>query len=138
MTMYSAVTSLTLVGFLMLLSFAKVVADVLYMIPQGAVGGWLISACRQPAIGLPTRLRRLGMVAGVGLALISVFPIGYSLFVDSAILHGPVSEDDPGPPGTETANAVVHLALAVGTLIGCSTYPIWSALAGRWLLLSSD
>src|ERR1700743_84763 len=40
---------LILVVILMLLSFVRVVADVLYMIPQGAVGGWLIAVCRQRA-----------------------------------------------------------------------------------------
>jgi hypothetical protein len=77
-------------------------------------------------------------VAGVGLVLVSAFPIGYALFVDPAILHGPVADDDPTPPGTETANEIVHIALAIGTLIGCSTYPISAAPAapaGRWMLL---
>ena len=131
----SALAFLALVVVLMLLSFVGAVADVLYMIPQGAVGAWLIAVCRQTANGLPTGLRRLGIVAGVGLILISLFPIGYSLFVDFAIFHGPISDDDPTPPGTERANEIVHIALGIGTLIGCSTYPIWSALAGRWLLL---
>jgi hypothetical protein len=131
----AAVSFLALVVVLMFLSLVKVVADVLYMIPQGAVGVWLIVACRQIASGLPRGLRRLGIVAGIGLILVTVFPIGYSLFVDPAILHGPVSDDDPTPPGTERANEIVHIALAIGTLIGCSTYPIWTALAGRWLLL---
>ena len=130
----AAVAFLSLIGVLMLLSVVQVVADVLYMIPQGAVGGWLLAVCRQTSNGLPKGLRRLGIVAGVGLILVSIFPIGYALFVDSAILHGPVGDDDPTPPGTERANQVVHLALAFGTLIGCSTYPIWSALAGRWLV----
>ena len=134
-TVAAALTFFILIIVLMSLSFVKVVADVLYMIPQGAVGAWLIVVCRQPANGLPTSLRRLGFVAGAGLILISIFPIGYALFVDSAILHGPVSDDDPTPPGTERADGIVHMALAIGTLIGCSTYPIWSALAGRWLLL---
>ena len=101
------------------------------LIPQGALGGWLIVVCRQVANGLPRGLRRLGIVAGVGLALVSSFPIGYALFVDPAILHGPVGDDDRTPPGTDRANQVVHIALAIGTLIGCSTYPIWSALSGR-------
>ena len=74
-------------------------------------------------------------MAGIGLILVTVFAIGYSLFVDPAILHGRVSDDDPTPPGTEKANESVHIALAIGTLIGCSTYPIWTALTGRWLLL---
>jgi len=137
-TVAAAVIFLALVVVLMLLSFVNVVADVLYMIPQGAIGGWLIVVCRQSGNGLPRGLRRLGIVAGVGLILISIFPIGYSLFVDSAILHGPISDDDPTPPGTERANGIVHLALAIGTLIGCSTYPIWTALAGRWLILRGD
>lgn len=130
----AAVGFLGLVVVLVLLSLVKIVADVLYMIPQGAVGLWLIVVCRKIAYGLPPGLRRLGIVAGVGLVVISLFPIGYALFVDSAILYGPVSDDDPVPPGTEKANGIVHMALAIGTLIGCSTYPIWSALAGRWLV----
>lgn len=134
----AAVAFLALVVVLVLLGFFKVVADVLYMIPQGAVGGWLIVLCLQKANGLPTGLRRLGIVAGVGLLLISVFPIGYALFVDPAILHGPISDDGPAPPGTASANRIVHIALAVGTLIGCSMYPLWSALAGRWLALQAD
>ncbi len=134
-TVAAAMAFLALVVVLMLLSFAKVVADVLYMLPQGAVGLWLIIVCRQVAKALPTGLRRLGSVAGIGLLLIAIFPIGYAVFVDSAIFYGPVSDDDPTPPGTERANEIVHIALAIGTLIGCSTYPIWTALAGRWLLL---
>jgi hypothetical protein len=130
----AGIAFLCLVVVLMLLSLAKVAADVLYMIPQGAVGLWLIVACRRAASGLPRGLRILGIVAGVGLLLVSVFPIGYALSVDPAILRGPIGDDDPTPPGTDTANQVVHIVLAVGTLIGCSTYPIWSALTGRWLL----
>jgi hypothetical protein len=52
----AAVTFLTLVVVLILLSFVKVVADVLYTIPQGAVGAWLIVVCRQIANGLPKGL----------------------------------------------------------------------------------
>lgn len=133
-TVVAAVTFLILVVVFVLLSSVKAIADVLYMVPQGAVGVWLIVVSRQTANALPLGLRRLGIVAGAGLILISVFPIGYSLFVDPAILHGPVSDTDPTPPGTETANRIVHIALAIGTLIGCSTYPVWSALVGRWLL----
>jgi hypothetical protein len=130
----AAVAFLGLVVLLVLLGFVNVVADVLYMIPQGAVGGWLIAVCLQKANGLPKGLRILGVVAGVGLILISLFPIGYSLFVDPAMLRGPISDDAPTPPGTHRANGIVHMVLAAGTLIGCSMYPLWSALAGRWML----
>ena len=134
----AAVTFLVLIVLLTLLGFARVVADVLYMIPQGAVGGWLIAICLQRANGLPKGLRILGIVAGVGLILISLFPIGYALFVDPAILSGPISENGPAPPGTRRANGVIHLVLAVGTLIGCSMYPLWSVLAGRWFLFRGE
>jgi hypothetical protein len=134
----AAVAFLGLVVLLVLLGFVKVVADVLYMIPQGAVGGWLIAVCLQKANGLPKGLRMLGVVAGVGLILISLFPIGYSLFVDPAMLRGPISDDAPTPPGTDGANGIVHMVLAAGTLVGCSMYPLWSALAGRWMLLRGN
>jgi hypothetical protein len=130
----AAVAFLGLIVVLVLLGFVKVVADVLYMIPQGAVGGWLIAVCLQKANGLPKGLRILGVVAGVGLILISLFPIGYSLFVDPAMLRGPISDDAPTPPGTHRANGIVHMVLAAGTLVGCSMYPLWSALAGSWML----
>lgn len=122
-----------LAGFV-LLSMAKLVADVLYMIPQGAVGGWLIFVCRQSSIGLPRGLRWLGIVAGTGLLLVGIFPVAYGLLVDPAIFHGPVSDDDPLPPGTDEANIVVHAVLALGTLTGCTAYPLWAIFVGRWLL----
>ena len=134
-TVAAAVIFLVLIVVLMLLSFVNIIADVLYMIPQGALGVWLIVVCRQSANGLPSGLRTLGVVAGIGLMLISLFPIGYALFVDPAILHGPIADNDPTPPGTDRANSIVHMVLALGTLIGCSMYPLWSVLAGRWLLV---
>ena len=135
LTVAAAIIFLILIVVLMLLSFVNAITDVLYMIPQGALGVWLIVVCRQNANGLPSALRRLGVVAGIGLMLISLFPIGYALFVDPAILHGPIADNDPTPPGTDRANSIVHMVLALGTLIGCSMYPLWSVLAGRWLLV---
>lgn len=137
-TVATGIIFLILIVALMLLSFVNAIADVLYMIPQGALGAWLMVVCRQSANGLPSGLRRLGVVAGIGLILISLFPIGYALFVDPAILHGPISDNDPTPPGTDRANSIVHMVLALGTLIGCSMYPLWSALAGRWLLVRGN
>jgi hypothetical protein len=134
-TAVAGIIFLALVAACVLLGIAEVIADVIYMIPQGAVGGWLIVVGRQTSNEIPRGLRRLGLVAGIGLLLVAVFPIGSSLFVDPAIFHGPVSDDDMAPAGTEKANSLVHLALAIGTFIGCSTYPIWAALTGRWLLL---
>ncbi|QWT21556.1 hypothetical protein KPL74_06005 [Bacillus sp. NP157] len=131
----AAVVFLTLIVALMVLGSASIVADVLYMVPQGALGVWLIVVCGRNTIGLSKGLRWLGVVAGVGLVLVGVFPIGYAWFVDPAILHGPISDNGHAPAGTEKANQIIHILLAVGTLIGCPTYPLWSALTGRWMLL---
>lgn len=131
----AAIIFLVLVVALMVLGSASVVADVLYMIPQGALGVWLIVVCQRNAAGLPTGLRWLGVVAGAGLILIGIFPIGYAAFVDTAILHGPISDKGHAPPGTDQANQVIHILLAIGTLVGCPTYPLWAGLAGRWLLV---
>jgi hypothetical protein len=48
------------------------------------------------------------------------------------ILHGEPSEPHSPPP--TTANLVIHLMLIFGTLLGVTTYPIWSILVGRKFL----
>ncbi len=129
------VTGISLTVVFLLLSFARIVADVIYMIPQGLIGIWLIAMCRQPqARNFSRGLRRLGTVAGFGLILAAAYPVGYFLFVDPSIFHGPISDDVPPPAGTETANVIFHLMLAVGTFTGFALYPLWTALLGRKLL----
>ncbi len=76
----------------------------------------------------------LGIVCGVGLVLVAAFPIGYGMFVDPAMFHGPITDNTSEPPGTETANGILHVVLLIGTFMGVATYPIWAALVGRRLL----
>ena len=125
--------ALSLIVLFLVLTIAKAIWDVLYMLPQGLLGFWLIAVNRSMSPTFPKSLRILGTIAGAGLVLVAVFPIGYAAFVDSLGLHGPVPFDYV-PPQAVIANVVVHLILLIGTFMGVATYPIWAALLGRKLL----
>jgi hypothetical protein len=131
------VSALLLVVLFLLLIFVKIVPDDLYMIPQGLLALWLIVENRRLSGVLPRGLARLGIVAGVGLLLVAIFPIGFTLFVDPTHLNGWTPFDYQPPPGTDTANATVHILLLIGTFMGVATYPIWTLLLGRRLLRES-
>lgn len=128
------IASLLLVAVCLALIFTKRVPDDLYMIPLGAFGLWMVSANRRMASVLPRRLTRLGVVAGVGLALVGSFPLAFTLFVDHAHWRGWTPYDYQAPAGTDVANAISHLVLVIGTFTGLTTVPIWSTLVGRRLL----
>lgn len=131
------VTALLLVVLFLLLIFANLMWDALYMIPQGVFGVWLIVANRWLSSVLPRGLTRLGAVAGVGLVLVGTFPIGYSIFVDPNGLHGPIPFDSASPPPT-MADTILHVVLLIGTLMGVATYPLWATLLGRRLRRTPD
>jgi len=128
------ISALLLVIIFMLLIFVKIVPDDMYMIPQGLLALWLIIENKRLSGVLPRGLTRLGIVAGVGLLLVAIFPIGFTLFVDPAHLNGWTPFDYQPPPGTDTANAIVHILLLIGTFMGVATYPIWTLLLCRRLL----
>jgi hypothetical protein len=124
-----AVVSLSLVVLCALLFLLKVVADDLYLVPQGAFGVWLMLANRRLSRVLPRGLTQFGTVVGFGLVLVGIFPLAYAVFVDPIGLQGPVPLDHPNPE--TTANTIIHLVFYVGTLLGVVTYPIWAILLGR-------
>jgi hypothetical protein len=127
------IVALSLIVAFLVLTVAKVIWDVLYILPQGLLGFWLIGVNRIMSPTLPRSLRILGVVSGAGLVLVAAFPIGYASFVDALGLHGPVPFDYV-PPQAVIANAIVHIVLVIGTFMGVATYPIWAALLGRKLL----
>jgi hypothetical protein len=127
------IAALSLIVLFLVLTIAKVIWDVLYMLPQGLLGFWFIAVNRIMSGTLPRSLRILGTVAGAGLVLVAFFPIGYATFVDSLGLHGPVPFDYV-PPQAVVANAIVHIVLVIGTFMGVATYPLWASLLGRRLL----
>ena len=62
--------------FLSVAHIINVLADEIYMIPQGVLGLWLILVSRSGSTVLSRSLRVLGTVVGIGLVLVATFPIG--------------------------------------------------------------
>jgi hypothetical protein len=120
----------------LLLIFPKILADTLYMFPQGIFGIWVIIACWRLQGIISQWLRWFGIIVGFGLTLVGIFPIGYAFFVDNVILHIPAPSDavmDKIP--TETpANIVIHQFLYIGSFLGVLTLPVWTILIGVRLL----
>lgn len=126
------VVSLSSMVLLLSLVFVTVVWDALYTVPQAVLGVWLMVVNRRLSRALPRGLTWLGTVAGLGLALVGIFPLAYPIFVEPVGFRGP-STDDAAPP-TTTANIIIHLVLYIGTFMGVATFPIWTILLGRRML----
>lgn len=120
----------------LLLIFPKILADTLYMFPQGIFGAWVIIACWRLKGLIPQWLRWFGVIVGLGLILVGIFPMGYGIFVDNIIFHIPAPSDEVMDkiPADTTANIMVHLFLYIGSFIGVLTLPIWTTLIGIRLL----
>lgn len=120
----------------LLLIFPKILADTLYMFPQGIFGIWVIIACWHLKEIIPKWLRWFGIVVGFGLTLVGIFPLGYAIFVDNVILHIPAPSDEVMDkiPAETPANILVHQFLYIGSFTGVLTLPIWTILIGVRLL----
>ena len=124
--------ALVVLVFALLLTLAHVLNDMLYMVPQGIFGVWIVWLSSYLSGLLPRHVKWLGIVAGIGLILIGIFPIAFGIFVDAVVLRGAVPPDYKDV--NSTANLLVHIMLAIGTLIGLPLYPLWSIAVGRTLL----
>jgi hypothetical protein len=126
--------ALGLVALLLVLGVCKVVNDMAYMLPQGLFGAWLIVASLRLSGLFPRWLRYFGLVVGFGLVLVgTVFP-GLAIFVYPNMLKIPaVAVDDEVFQNTEI-NKILHLLLAIGSVLGVATLPIWTLLTGAKLL----
>ena len=131
-TVTVGVTALVLTMLSLLLSIANLISGTLFMLWQGLLGAWLIVVNRHLTGDFSRGLMRFGIVAGIGLLVVAVFPIGYFLFVDPSL--GPQPWGYKSPAGTEKANDILHSILGIGGFIGVATLPVWTALAGRRLL----
>jgi len=115
---------------IILLTFPKILVDDLYAIPQGVFGLWLIIV-NWRMNGLPW-LKWLGIVAGLGLALVATFPIGYAIFVDPVyIFHIPAIE---ATYHDTHANRILHKIIWIGSLMYELPLPVWTILFGTRLL----
>ncbi len=129
--LYVGVAALCLTALFLLLVFPKILADTLYMFPQGIFGGWLMTACWRMKGLFPRWLRWFGMIVGFGLILVGIFPVGYALFVDDIILQIPAPSDAVMNqiPVETPANLLLHRFLMIGSVLGVLTLPVWTILA---------
>jgi hypothetical protein len=130
----AGVVALMSVVLLLILTFLGIVWNVLYMFPQGLFGLWLMIAMGRTRGLLPLWMKGFGVVVGLGLVLVGLFPIGYGLFVERAVFRIPVGDLGSSLPEFTPLNALLHRILAIGSYLGVATLPIWSALLG-WRLL---
>ncbi len=112
----------------LLLIFPKIVSDILYMVPQGIFGGWLIFINLRLKGIISKGIRWFGILVGSGLLLVGLFPLGFALFVDSNPLQIPAAPPEDFP--INGANLILHQVLNAGTLLGVLMLPFWTILLG--------
>jgi hypothetical protein len=123
----------------LVLVFLTKASDMLYMLPQGAVGVWLLRINRLGPIGLRRSLRALGAVSGIGLLAVGISAIGVAVALGPKMMSiiGPIPTRVDAAAEQSTLNIVSHVFIMLGTLLGVLTFPVWSILAGRKLLTSA-
>ena len=122
--------ALCAIALLQSLWLTGVLPETLYMIPQGLVGVWLIAVNMGRVGVLPKRVTWLGILAGIGLILITasfLTLIGYFGF------EALTTRIDLSAPQARLVNRLLHVNLDVGSWIGKPLYPIWVMLMGRRL-----
>jgi hypothetical protein len=131
----TAILAICFIVLFLVLIFPKIVSDILYMLPQGIFGVWLIFICLRMKGILFKGLRWFGIVVGIGLTLVGIFFVGYTIFVSIIPLRIPAAsiEEASEIPITQ-ANIYLHYFLDIGTLLGVLTLPFWTILLGRRLL----
>jgi hypothetical protein len=123
---------------LLALPFLTGASDMLYMLPQGGIGLWLIALCAKSPVGFHTSSRVLGFISGAGLMLIAIsfVMIATALGAPWALADArslPVAPADLASP----LNHYGHRVLNAGTLLGIPTYPVWAWLASRTFSLAA-
>ena len=99
----------------------KIVSNGFYMFPQGIFGIWLIVVNWLLSGSLPGWLRWLGMIVGLGLALVGISFIGLC-FVYPSQLVIPVPPQESIQEVHSVANTFFHQLLFFGSFLGgCHT-----------------
>ncbi len=134
-TLKVGVGALLFTAVFLLFGIVKIFYDVLYMVPQGVFGVWLMVANWRLSGVLRNGLRWFGIVVGSGLLIVATYVPGYAIFVDPVILRIPVVDlaNYPEPP-MDLANTILHQMIWIGTIMGVVTLPIWTILLGTRLL----
>jgi hypothetical protein len=114
------VVALAGVAILRLVAMADTsVSDILFMLPMGLVGIWLVATNWLNPVTLPAWMRIMGLVAGLGLigvGLNFVFNGGLAVFS-----KGPLAYGD---------NVNFHIGLGLFGFPGFSLFATWSVLLG--------
>lgn len=114
-------------------AFGAVSGDMLYMLPQGLIGIWLIALCGA-ASSLSVSLRVIGVLAGIGLLLIAVGDAIIANALGWQIFDLRARPSVPAEAVSSQGNWLGHALLPIGTLLGRILYPIWSIAVGYKLI----
>ncbi len=118
------VVALAGVAILRLVAMADAaVSDILFMLPMGLVGIWLIAVNWLRPIALPGWMRILGLVAGLGLV-----GVGLNFLFNGGLA---VFSKDPMAYGNDVN---FHIGLGLFGFPGFSMFATWSVLLGLRLL----
>jgi hypothetical protein len=111
----------------------KIVSNGFYMLPQGIFGIWLIVVNWRLSGSLPGWLRGLGMIVGLGLALVGTCFVGIC-FIYPIQLAIPAVPLESVKEVNSVANTFFHQLLFYSSFVGVATLPIWTVLTGFQLL----
>jgi len=103
------------------------VSDILFMLPMGLVGVWLLAINWKNTIALPGWMRIWGLVAGLGL-------VGVGL---NFLFNGGLAVFSKGPMAYGN-NVNFHIGLGLFGFPGFSLFATWSVLLGLRLLSRSS
>jgi hypothetical protein len=99
------------------------VSDILFMVPTGLVGVWLVAVNWDNPRALPAWMRILGGIAGICL-----FGVGLNF-----LFNGGLAVFSKGPLAYEN-DVDFHIGLGLTGFPGFTLFPIWSVLLGLRLL----
>jgi hypothetical protein len=111
----------------------KIVSNGFYMFPQGIFGIWLIVVNWRLSGSLPGWLRGLGMIVGLGLALVGTCFVGIC-FIYPTMLAIPAVPQESVKEVNSVANTFFHQLLFYSSFVGVVTLPFWTVLTGFQLL----
>jgi len=128
-------TAFGLLALCLALIFITRASDMLYMLPQGIAGAWLLMLNRRHPAGFGKALRVFGIVSGAGLFVVGISAIGVGAALGPGMLAivGPIPTRVDAAAEQGTLNIVSHVFMMAGTLAGVLTFPAWCILAGRSL-----
>jgi len=127
----TGIVTICFIVLFLLLILPGIVSDILYMLPEGVFGAWLIFICYRMKGILSKGLKRFGMIIGFGFILVGLFFVGYIILVSTIPLRIPAASlEESSNIQITPANSYLHYFLDIGSLLGVLTLPIWTIFVG--------